>query len=106
MARRAIFDPWLVVITALLVGGGWFMVGSASNYLALEFGKSPSAYGWRHMLHLLLGCGALVTMLSFPYQRLAERWVVRAALTLPLPAIVNRTVILPSKFGSLRSALS
>ncbi len=80
MARRVIFDPWLLLVTAFLIGGGWFMVGSASNYVALEFGKSPSAYGWRHMLHLLLGCVALLTMVSFPYQKLAERWVVHAVV--------------------------
>lgn len=88
MARRVIFDPWLLLITAALVGGGWFMVGSASNYVALEFGKSPSAYGWRHLLHLLLGCGALLAMLSFPYQKLAQRWVVRTIVGLSMAALV------------------
>jgi cell division protein FtsW len=88
MARRVIFDPWLLLITAVLVGGGWFMVGSASNYVALEFGKSPSAYGWRHLLHLLLGCGALLAMLSFPYQKLAERWVVRTVVGISMAALV------------------
>jgi len=88
MARRVIFDPWLILITALLVGGGWFMVGSASNYVALEFGKNPSAYGWRHLLHLLLGCGAMLVMLSFPYQRLAERWVVRTVTAVALGTLV------------------
>jgi cell division protein FtsW len=83
-----IFDPWLLLITALLVGGGWFMVGSASNYVALEFGKSPSAYGWRHLLHLLLGCVALVTMVSFPYQKLADRWVVRAVVGFSMVMLV------------------
>ena len=43
MARRVIFDPWLILTTVLLVGGGLLMVGSASNYVALEFGKNPSA---------------------------------------------------------------
>lgn len=88
MARRVIFDPWLLLITAVLVGGGWFMVGSASNYVALEFGKSPSAYGWRHLLHLLLGCGALLAMLSFPYQKLAERWVVRTIVGISMALLV------------------
>jgi cell division protein FtsW len=88
MARRVIFDPWLLLITAVLVGGGWFMVGSASNYVALEFGKSPSAYGWRHMMHLLLGCGALLAMLSFPYQKLAESWIVRTVVGFSMGTLV------------------
>ena len=53
MARRVIFDPWLVLITALLVGGGWFMVGCASNYVALEFGKSPqTGTGITEIIHI------------------------------------------------------
>jgi cell division protein FtsW len=88
MARRVLCDPWLIVITAFLVGGGWFMVGSASNYVALEFGKNPSMFGWRHLLHLLLGVGALATMLSFPYQRLARRWVVRSVVIFALCTLV------------------
>jgi cell division protein FtsW len=88
MARRVIVDPWLVLITAILIGGGWFMVGSASNYLALEFGRSPSAFGWRHLLHLLLGCGALGLMLTVPYQKLSERWVVRTVLAFSMATLV------------------
>jgi cell division protein FtsW len=88
MARRVIYDPWLASITILLVGGGLFMVGSASNYVALEFGKSPSAYGLRHLLHLLLGCAALFTALAVPYRKLAEPWVVRGALTVSFVTLV------------------
>jgi len=88
MAKRVMWDPWLMVITTLLVGGGWFMVGSASNYVALEFGKGPSAYGVRHLLHILLGCVALGTMLTFPYQRLADRRLVRASLVLAFGTLI------------------
>jgi cell division protein FtsW len=88
MARRVICDPWLFLITVLLVGGGWFMVGSASNYVALEYGRNPSMFGWRHLLHLLLGIGALATMLSFPYQKLAERWVVRIVVAFAMGTLV------------------
>ena len=88
MARRVSVDPWLVLLTAGLVCLGWFMVGSASNYLALEFGKSPSAFGWRHLLHLVLGCGALGMMLLFPYQRLARRWVVGSVVAFALGTLL------------------
>ena len=88
MARRVMWDPWLLVITGLLVCGGWLMVGSASNYIALDYGKDPSAYGWRHLVHVLLGCGALALMLTFPYQRLADRRVVRAALVVAFGTLI------------------
>jgi cell division protein FtsW len=82
------WDPWLIVITALLVAGGWFMVGSSSNYLAVESGKDPSAFGWKHLLHVLLGTGALIAMLTFPYQRLADRRVVRLTVTATFGALL------------------
>ena len=88
MARRVIFDPWLLLVTALLIGGGWFMVGSASNYIALEFGQSPSVYGWRHLLHLVLGVVALAGALYFPYQMLAVRRTVIAAVTVSLGTLI------------------
>jgi len=89
MARRVIFDPWLILTTVLLVGGGLLMVGSASNYVALEFGKNPSAYGLRHMLHLLLGFAALaIGALAFPYQRLATQFKVNVALALSFGTLI------------------
>lgn len=88
MARRAIFDPWLLCVTVLLVGGGLFMVGSASNYVALEFGKSPSAYGWRHLIHLLLGLGVLLAMSSLSLERLASSRVVYGLLGLSFATLV------------------
>ncbi|MHC4730282.1 MAG: hypothetical protein ACYS6Z_06760, partial [Planctomycetota bacterium] len=78
MPRPMAYDRWLFFTAALLALGGLFMVGSASNYIAMEYGKDPSAYYWKHLLHVVLGFGALVAMLSFPYQRLADRRVVLA----------------------------
>ena len=60
-------------LAAPLALGGLFMVGSASCYVAMEMGQDPSTFLWKHMLHLSLGVGAFFAMLSFPYQRLANR---------------------------------
>ena len=88
MAKRVMWDPWLITITALLICGGWFMVGSASTYVALDYGKDPSAYGWKHLLHVLIGCGAMGLMLTFPYQRLADRRIVRAVLVVAFGTLI------------------
>jgi cell division protein FtsW len=101
MARRVICGPWLALTTATLVCGGWFMVGSASNYVALEFGRSPSAYGWRHAVHLLLGCVALFACYSLPYQRLAARRVVRGSLIVCF-ALLLVVLITPPVGGARR----
>ena len=73
MPRRMAYDRWLFFTALLLVVGGLFMVGSSSNYTAMDFGKSPSAFYVKHGLHVLLGFCALVAALSFPYQRLDQR---------------------------------
>jgi len=80
MPRRMIYDPWLFFTASLLLIGGMFMVGSASNYIAMDYGKSPSAYYMRHSIHALLGLAGLLAVLAFPYRRLARRWVVRSLL--------------------------
>lgn len=107
MAKRAIFDPWLLLITGLLGAGGLFMVGSASNNTALDLDLDASTYWWRHMAHLFVGCLAMLAMLSFPYQRLAHRWIVRGLLwftlgtllfVLSMPEICNARRWIPMFF--------
>jgi len=74
-----IFDPWLAAIGTLLVCAGWFMVETASSYIAVEGGRGASAYGWRHLLHVLVGCLALAAAASYDYRLLARRAVVYSA---------------------------
>jgi len=73
MPRRMAYDRWLFFTAALLAIGGLFIVGSASNYVAMEYGKSPSAFYGKHLLNLTLGIVVLLGALSFPYQKLADR---------------------------------
>jgi cell division protein FtsW len=86
--RRAIYDPWLFITTGLLVLGGLFIVGSASNYVAMEFGKDPSALLLRQALHLLLGFCALAVTLRIPYSRLRSGWLVAAAFAVCFAGLV------------------
>jgi cell division protein FtsW len=74
------YDRWLFFTVGLLAVGGLLIVGSASNYVAMDYGKSPTAYYVKHLLHLALGFVALIAMLSVPYQRLAERRVMLGLL--------------------------
>jgi len=80
MPRRMLYDPWLFFTASLLGVGGLLMVGSASNYIALEYSTDPSAFLWKHLIHLLLGFGALVAALSFRYRQLDDRRVVMTLL--------------------------
>jgi cell division protein FtsW len=112
MARRVIHDPWLLITTAFLVGSGLFMVGSASNHVAIEFGRDPSSFGWRHAVHLLMGAVAMFAALSFPYQRLVDRpWKIKAILAvtfslllivLAMPEISNARRWIPLVFFNLQ----
>jgi cell division protein FtsW len=75
-----LYDPWLFFTASLLAVGGLLMVGSASNYVALEYATDPSAFLWKHLVHLLLGFGALLAAQSFRYQQLADRRLVTMLL--------------------------
>jgi cell division protein FtsW len=75
-----VFDRWLFFTTALLALTGLIMVGSSSNYVAMEYGKSPSAFLVRHVIHLALSFVVLWAALKIPYQRLSSRWLVLGAV--------------------------
>ncbi len=82
MPRQLVYDRWLLVITVLLVAGGLFMVGSASNHFALESGKSPSTLWWKQATHLLLGFAALTAAMHVPYAKLADARLIAVLLVL------------------------
>ena len=98
MPKPLIYDRWLFITTGLLVVGGLFMVGSASNFFAIHSGLDPSAFWWKQGLHVLLGFGALLAGLSISYRSLGERSVVGfivlsclvlLVLVLTMPAIAG-----------------
>ncbi len=99
MPRRMFYDPWLLVAAGVLAVVGLYMVGSASNYFAME--GNPSGYLIRHALHLLVGIGAMGVALSFPYQRLADG---RVIVTLLLGSIAGLLLVLamPAMGGAHR----
>lgn len=101
MPRRTVYDPWLLITAAALALAGLFMVGSASCYLAMDMGQDPSSYWWKHLLHLLIGCCALVAMLPFRYQRLADRRLVLALVVGCLLALVL-VLAMPAAGGARR----
>jgi len=80
MPKPLNYDRWLFITTGLLVVGGLFMVGSASNFFAIDSGLDPSAFWWKQALHVVLGFGALIAGLSIPYRELGQRTVVGASV--------------------------
>ena len=80
MPRRAIHDRWLFYGAGLLALGGAFVVGSASNYVALGAKDDPSAFLWKHLIHLGLGFGGLLVAQSIDYGRWADERRVRLLL--------------------------
>jgi cell division protein FtsW len=96
-----LYDPWLFFTASLLAVGGLLMVGSASNYVALEHATDPSAFFWKHLMHLLLGFGALLAALSFRYQQLAERRIVVALLAACFVSLVL-VLAMPAMSGAHR----
>ncbi len=91
MPRRMAYDRWLFFTTGLLVIAGLFMVASASHYMAMSLGLSPSHFVLRHLAYVACGIVALVVALRIPYARLNDRRVVLplvAACVLALVAVL------------------
>jgi len=101
MARRATFDPWLLALTVALVSGGLLMVGSSSNYFALDMTANPSALWWKQGLFVLVGATALVVPLLVPYQRLVEPRMLRALLAVTL-GLLLLVLAMPAAGGAHR----
>ncbi len=72
MPRRMVHDRWLFFAAGLLAIGGSFVVGSASNYVALGATEDPSAFLWKHLVHLVLAFLGLLAAQSFDYRHLAN----------------------------------
>jgi cell division protein FtsW len=70
--KRLVHDHWLFFTATMLALAGLFMVGSASTHVALDSTQNPSAYLWKHLLHLALGFAGLVAAMRFDYRRLAD----------------------------------
>jgi cell division protein FtsW len=99
--RHARFDPWLCGLTVVLVGGGLLMVGSSSNYYALETASNPSALWWKHGLFAVAGTVALFATLLVPYQRLADARLLRTLLAVTVGLLVL-VLAMPSAGGAHR----
>jgi cell division protein FtsW len=95
------FDRWLVLISLLLVAGGLFVVGSASQYAAMNLTKDPSHFLWKHSVHVLLGILALVGACYFPYRRLADRRVVLILVGGALVSLIG-VLAMPASGGAHR----
>lgn len=99
--KRMAYDRWLFFTAALLVFGGLLMVGSSSNYVALDSGRSPSAFWVRHGLHALLGLAGMIGALSVHYQRLDRRGLIGALILITLVALIV-VLAMPAAGGARR----
>ncbi len=100
MPRRMAFDRWLFLTTALLVVGGLFMVGSASNYVAVSLGRNPYHFLMQHAFHVLAGACVFAAALLIPYERLADRRVVVGLIGVSAACLV--AVLFMSESGGAR----
>ena len=101
MPKRMAYDRWLFFTTVFLAVGGLFMVGSASNYVALDFWESPSAYLFKHLTHLGIGFVILLGALTMRYQKLAHRSLILALLAVCFAGLVL-VLAMPAANGAHR----
>jgi cell division protein FtsW len=96
-----VYDRWLFFTAGLLVVAGLFMVGSASQYLAMSEGKTPYAILLKQAIHLMVGIAGLVAALSLPYEKLAQRWVVLLLIGLSVAGLLT-VLMMPAAGGAQR----
>jgi cell division protein FtsW len=99
--KRRSFDRWLL-LTALLLGlGGFFVVGSASHYVAMSLGKDPTYFLVRHGAFLAIGIATMAGAMALPLDRLDRRGVVVGLLGLSLLTLLL-VLAMPSAGGAHR----
>lgn len=101
MARRMTVDPLLFFPALLLVVGGLFMVGSSSNYIAMQDGRNPSSFYLKHGLHVLIGFGVLFAAASLPYRKLNRGSIVLSLIPILLVTL-SLVLLMPSAGGAQR----
>lgn len=101
MPKRRSYDRWLLLTAALLALAGLFMVGSASHYIAMSFGKDPTYFLVRHGAFLAMGLAAMAGTMALPLHRLDERRVVWGLLGVSLLALLI-VLAMPSAGGAHR----
>jgi cell division protein FtsW len=101
MPRRRSFDRWLLLTTLLLGLGGFFIVGSASHYIAMSLGKEPTYFLVRHGAFLALGVAAMAGTMALPLERLDRRGVALALVGVALCALLL-VLAMPAAGGAHR----
>lgn len=101
MPKRRSFDRWLL-LTALLFGlSGFFMVGSASHYIAMSMGKEPSYFLVRHGLFLGMAIAAMAGTMAVPLEILDRKRVVLGLVGLSLVSLLL-VLAMPAAGGAHR----
>lgn len=101
MPKRLVHDHWLFFSATLLALAGLLMVGSASAHVAMDATQDPSAYLWRHLIHLILGFAGLIGAMSFDYRRLADGRLIVVLLAITV-ALLIFVLAMPASGGAHR----
>ena len=101
MPKRVVFDRWLFFTAAAVAVFGLFMVGSSSNFIAMNELESASGYLIKHLVFLLVGFAGLFAALSFPYQRLANPMLVVGSVLGTIVALLL-VLAMPARGGAHR----
>lgn len=101
MPRLLVFDRWIFVSAACLLVAGLFMVGSASYFEAMRYGRTGSHFLVRHAAFAALGLLVLVAALRFDYRRLADSRMVASIMGLSVISLIG-VLAMPATAGAHR----
>jgi cell division protein FtsW len=99
--KKMAYDGWLFLTALPLVVCGLFMVASSSPYVAMDYGKDPSAFYWKQAAHAVVGLGLLIAALWVPYRTWNRRWLIFTLLAVCVAALLL-VLAMPSAGGAHR----
>lgn len=97
MPRRLVVDHVLLLTAGLLVVAGLFVVGSASPYEAMRYGRGPSHYMFRHAAFAAIGLAAMLGTMRLPYRFFDETRTVLAIVSISGLALLAVFGMAPSQ---------
>jgi len=101
LPKRRSFDRWLLLTTLLLGLCGFFLVGSASHYVAMSLGKDPTYFLVRHGAFLFVGIATMAGTMALPLDRLDRRIVVVGLLAVSIVSLLL-VLAMPAAGGAHR----
>lgn len=101
MPKQLVFDRWLFLTAGALLVAGLFLVGSASHYEAMRYGRDASHFLVRHVIFAAAGLAAMLVAIRIPKRWLDDTRVVGATIAVTFLSLLA-VLAMPAAAGARR----